>query len=154
MNQFLVPQNIDVEPKILGPLTLKQFIIVVCGIVAAVICYKFADFALFIFELIIIAIIVILFAFIRINGQPFNFFLLNIFAVVVGSNIRIWTKDANIAKSIEDKVVTKKDSFFEKEEIRSQKLSELSLLLDTGGAFQAEEEKEEDVEKLRMDEKE
>lgn len=138
MNQFLVPQFIDVEPKILGPLTLRQFIIAVIGIVFAVISYKFADLALFVVELIIIATLVILFAFIKINGQPFHFFLLNIFCVLVGSNIRIWTKNTDIVHAVEMADSKKEDQVIQKEEIKSQKLSELSLLLDTGGAFQGE----------------
>ncbi|MEZ7820759.1 MAG: PrgI family protein [Patescibacteria group bacterium] len=138
MNQFLVPQFIDVEPKILGPLTLRQFIIAVIGIVFAVVSYKFADLALFIVELIIIATLVILFAFIKINGQPFHFFLLNIFCVLVGSNIRVWTKNTDIVRAVEMADDKKEDQVVQKEEIKSQKLSELSLLLDTGGAFQGE----------------
>ena len=59
MNQFLIPQFIDVEPKILGPLTLRQFITIVIGIVLIVLCYKFADLSLFVLEFIIIASIVI-----------------------------------------------------------------------------------------------
>ena len=131
MNQFLVPQFIDVEPKILGPLTLRQFIILVIGIVFAVISYKFADLALFVVELIFIATLVILFAFIKINGQPFHFFLLNIFCVLVGSNI-------NSVHAVEDKNDEKQENVIQKEEIKAQKLSELSLLLDTGGAFQGD----------------
>lgn len=138
MNQFLVPQFIDVEPKILGPLTLRQFIILVIGIVFAVISYKFADLALFVVELIFIATLVILFAFIKINGQPFHFFLLNIFCVLVGSNIRVWSKDINSVHAVEDKNDEKQENVIQKEEIKAQKLSELSLLLDTGGAFQGD----------------
>lgn len=138
MNQFLVPQFIDVEPKILGPLTLRQFIIAVIGIVFAVIAYKFADLALFILEFIIIAVFVILFAFIKVNGQPFHYFLLNIFGVVVGSNIRIWTKDPNFMHAVDVTIKEKEENVYQKEDIKSQKLSELSLLLDTGGAFQGD----------------
>ena len=144
MNQFLVPQFIDVEPKILGPLTLRQFIIAVVGIVFAVIAYKFADLSLFVVEFIIIAVFVILFAFIKVNGQPFHYFLLNILQVLIGSNIRIWEKDINVAHTVEMINVKKENSVVQKEEIKAQKLSELSLLLDTGGAFQAENEEEDE----------
>ncbi len=137
MDQFLVPQFIDVEPKILGPLTLRQFIIVVVGIVFAVLCYKLADLSLFVVEFLIIASIVILFAFIKINGQPFHYFLLNILAVMIGSNVRIWTKDPKIARAVDNTPEKEQDNFTPKEELKANKLSELSLLLDTGGAFQS-----------------
>jgi len=143
MNQFLVPQFIDVEPKILGPLTLRQFIIAVVGIVFGVIAYKFADLGLFIVELIVIASLVILFAFIKVNGQPFHYFILNIFGVIIGSNIRIWGKDIKVVHAVDMVDVKKDDGVVQKEEMKAQKLSELSLLLDTGGAFQAEPEEEE-----------
>lgn len=143
MNQFLVPQFIDVEPKILGPLTLRQFIIAVIGIVIAVVCYKFSDLTLFILEFIIISIFVVLFAFIKVNGQPFHYFILNIFGVIVGSNIRVWGKDAKVVHAVEMVDIKKDNGAIQKEEMKTQKLSELSLLLDTGGAFQAEPEEEE-----------
>lgn len=137
MDQFLVPQFIDVEPKILGPLTLRQFIIVVVGIVLAVLCYKFADTSLFVVEFLFIAVFVILFAFIKVNGQPFHYFVLNILAVMIGSNIRIWAKDPKIVKAVDNTPENKQEEFVQKEELKASKLSELSLLLDTGGAFQS-----------------
>ena len=33
-NQFVVPQFLDVEPKIIGPITLRQFLIMVAVIVS------------------------------------------------------------------------------------------------------------------------
>ena len=138
MNQFLVPQFIDVEPKILGPLTLKQFIVIVIGIVFAVIAYRFADISLFIVEFIVIAGLVILFAFIKVNGQPFHYFLLNILGILIGSNIRVWEKDEKAMQAVQTKEEKTEDVVAEKEELKAQKLSDLSLLLDTGGAFQSE----------------
>ncbi len=154
MDQFLVPQFIDVEPKILGPLTLRQFIILVVGIVIAVLCYKLADLSLFILEFIIIATFVILFAFIKVNGQPFHYFVLNILAVLLGSNIRIWTKDPKVVKAVDNTPEKEQDNFTPKEELKASKLSELSLLLDTGGAFQSnviDEKSQEKIENNKED---
>lgn len=146
MNQFLVPQFIDVEPKILGPLNLRQFIIIVIGIVAAVLCYKLADLALFVLEFIVIACIVILVGFIKVNGREFHFFVLDIFSFGFGSNIRIWKKEEELRFTLEAKAVVEEEKDNEKVEIKGNKLSELSLLLDTGGAYRAESFEEEDEE--------
>jgi len=152
MNQFLVPQFIDVEPKILGPMDLRQFITIVIGIVAIVLCYKFADLSLFIVEAIIIASAVILLTFVKINGRGFHFFLLDIVMFFIGSDIRVWRKEERLQFVLEAKENIKEEESNEKVEIRGTKLSELSLLLDTGGAYKAEdfeeEEKEEEAREL------
>lgn len=146
MNQFLVPQFIDVEPKILGPLNLRQFIIIVIGIVAAVLCYKLADLALFILEFIIIACIVILVGFIKVNGREFHYFILDVFMFGFGSNIRIWKKEERLQFVLEAKSTAIEEENNEKVEIKGNKLSELSLLLDTGGAYKAEDFEDEETE--------
>ena len=48
MQQFTVPQFIDVEDKILGPISVRQFLIMLGGGLFAFVAYKVADFALFI----------------------------------------------------------------------------------------------------------
>ena len=146
MNQFLVPQFIDVEPKILGPLNLRQFIIIVIGIVGAVLCYKLADIALFILEFIIIACIVILVGFIKVNGREFHFFLLDLTMFGFGSNTRVWRKEERLQFALEAKAAVEEEFKNEKVEIKGNKLSELSLLLDTGGAYRTEDFEEEETE--------
>ena len=153
MNQFLVPQFIDVEPKILGPLNLRQFIIIVIGIVTAVLCYKFADLTLFILEFIVIASIVILVGFIKVNGREFHFFLLDTFMFGFGSNIRIWKKEELLQYVLEAKSVAEEEKKDEKMEIKGNKLSELSLLLDTGGAYKAENLEDEEGDELQNEDK-
>ncbi len=45
MRQFTVPQFIDVEDKIIGPLTVRQFLIMLTGFAVIGVSYKFADFS-------------------------------------------------------------------------------------------------------------
>ena len=75
MQQYVVPQFIEVEAKVFGPITARQFIICLIGGSFLFITYKLADFALFILEGLIIFVITALFAFIKINGRPFHYFL-------------------------------------------------------------------------------
>ena len=70
MAQFQVPQFLDIESKIVGPLTLKQF----AFIAAPVLISFFLFFTLNTIVWVIIAAILILtgaaFAFIKLNGRP------------------------------------------------------------------------------------
>lgn len=140
--QFVVPQFIDVEDRIIGPITTRQFIM---GIVAGLfvfLAYRFSDLALFIIEVIIIFGFYILMAFVKVNGRPFYFFILNIVETIKRPRLRVWYK-----KGIEYKITTKKEE--EKEEdimvapirkrLIDQELSALALLVDTGGRYRPEE---------------
>lgn len=146
MNQFLVPQFIDVEPKIIAGLNLRQFIFIVIGIVLTVFSYKYADIPLFILEFIVIASTTILVGFIKINGREFHFFFLDIMGFSFGSNIRVWKKEPLMRFALEAGDVVAESAINEKEMIRGNKLSELSLLLDTGGAYKTDENAVDDSE--------
>ena len=76
-NRFIVPQFIDAEDKIWGPITVRQFVLVIVGAFFVFVAYKLSDFALFIFETVIITIFTSLFAFYKVNGAPFHVFALN-----------------------------------------------------------------------------
>ncbi len=80
--QFQIPQFIEVENKIVGPLSLKQFLYLA---VAGIICFVFYFILQFWLWLIITAVFggsAVALAFVRYNGQPlikivwaaFNFF--------------------------------------------------------------------------------
>jgi len=49
MDQFVVPQFIDVEDKIFGPVTTRQFVILLIAGLIIFIAFKLADITLFIF---------------------------------------------------------------------------------------------------------
>ena len=138
--QFVVPQFIDVEAKIIGPITPKQFIvlIVTCGLIF--ISYKLADFTLFIIEAIFIFGTGVTLAFLKINNQPVYYFLLSLIQVFKKPNIRIWKREKMVV--LERKVRKKKEKTEEiitpRQILSSSKLSEISLLVDTGGRYEEE----------------
>lgn len=70
--QYKVPQNIDQEDKILGPLTFIQFIYVLVGGGVILLLFTFFDFALFLLLAVPIAILTACFALLTIQGQPFS----------------------------------------------------------------------------------
>ncbi len=145
MQQFTVPQFIDVEAKIIGPITVRQFIIMLAGVIVGAISYKLFDFALFITVIIFSLIIIGLFGFIKINGRPFHFFILNIIQTIKRHRLRVWRNDLlSVHINYEKDETAKEKEFFQPPPKRhtTSKLAELSLIVDTGGAYRGEENKD------------
>lgn len=138
--RFITPQFIDIEPKIIGPITARQFIILVIGGGLIFICYKIFDMVVFILiSLFIIAPIILAFAFIKVNGRPFHFFLLSFIQSSRRPNLRIWKKQIIIEKEIDlKKEEIKKETVVVRKTLPLRKLSHLSLQVDTGGKYQKE----------------
>ena len=141
MQQFVVPQFIDVEDKVIGPITVRQFIILLFSGGLEFLSWKFSDFTLFLFESLLIAIFTILFAFIKINGRPIHFFILNFIQTSKKPWLRLWNKEFN--PSDLRKSMKKKESQIMiipiKHMVGSSRLAELSLVVDTGGVYEGEE---------------
>ena len=78
MQQFVVPQFIDVEDKIIGPITTRQFIMMLVGAILLAIAFKLFDTGLFVVFAILDIGIVATLSFVKINGMPFHFFLSNL----------------------------------------------------------------------------
>jgi hypothetical protein len=140
MKQFLVPQFSDVEPKILGPLTVKNFIVIIIGVLLCVLAWKFADITLFILEALVIVVITALVGFVKINSRPFYLFLVDLLNFSKKGKIRVWNKDYDKIKVIEEEEEKKEEKKQIKISVTGSKLNELSLLLDTGGAYKIDDE--------------
>lgn len=140
MNQFTVPQFIDVEDKIFGPVTTRQFIILLVAGLGLFVAYKLADTALFIFMLALIGGFALVLAFIKINGQPFHYFILNIFQTMRRPSRRIWRKNYSKAELRE----LMKPAAMHIEEVKEVKklsynrIRDLTLLVNTGGYYKPE----------------
>lgn len=91
--RFQVPQFIDVEDKIFGPLTLKQFIYVAGGLSIAVVGVVF--FGIFFGLLLASPIVVLAFAlaFYKINNRPFVHTLESAFRYATKDKLYIWRKE-------------------------------------------------------------
>src|SRR3989338_9560201 len=92
MQQFTVPQFIDVEDKIFGPITVRQFIILLVDGLVLFVFYKLADLVLFVILLAIFGGIGLVLAFVKINGQPFHYFILNFLQTLRKPPLRVWQK--------------------------------------------------------------
>lgn len=141
MDQFVVPQFIDVEDKIFGPITTRQFIILLSAGLLLFIVFKLADVALFIFLAVIIGGATLVLAFVRINGQPFHYFLLNIVQTVRRPSRRIWYKSfskAELTESIKSGKVEMVEAVKEVPRMSYNRIRDLSLIVNTGGYYKPE----------------
>lgn len=137
--RFIVPQFIDAEDRIFGPVTVRQFIIVIIGALFIFAAYKLADFALFALETFVIVALTLLFAFVKVNGAPFHLFFVNFLNNVTRPKIRIWHKENVRVEEFKSKNENRKETYVKpKRLLPSSKLSELSLIIDTGGVYKGE----------------
>lgn len=144
MQRFTVPQFIDVEDKIIGPITTRQFLIFLAGAIIIAILYRFFDFSAFIFLSIIIFLFTVTLAFVKINGRPFHFFLLNIIQTSKRRGARVWNNRLAPETHPEKTPTLKFDSSrTSKEYYERSRLAQLSLIVDTQGEYRGEDESSE-----------
>jgi hypothetical protein len=143
-NQFVVPQFLDVEPRIIGPITVRQFLIGV-----AVILIEFTIYRLFLnlFWILALGIPVLvlggLFAFAKVNGQAFHFIVLNIIQTMRRPARRVWDKtlsDADLRFLMQKPPEETPPPKLVKPALESSRLQELALVVNTGGVYQGEDQ--------------
>ncbi len=138
MRQFVVPQFIDVEVKVLGPINVRQFIIMLAAVLIDALIYSFVDLGLFILISVFILGIAAIFAFAKVNGRPIHYFLLNFLQTNVSTKIRVWYKDVKMLKkeNKQKKKEEKEGQVPPRSRLTGSRLSQLSLIVDTGGRYQ------------------
>ncbi len=140
--KYVVPQFIDVEDKIIGPITTRQFIILLVTALFDFVAYKAFDFTLFLFIGLVILAMGGTLAFFRVNGQPFHFFLLNLVQTFRRPALRVWDKaysDQELRDILKAPPPPPPKKRVVKEALAINKLSELSLVVNTGGVYNPEE---------------
>ncbi|OGY47342.1 MAG: hypothetical protein A3J65_00740 [Candidatus Buchananbacteria bacterium RIFCSPHIGHO2_02_FULL_45_11b] len=143
MEQFTVPQFIDVEDKVIGPITVRQFIILLFGGGFIFIAYRLSDFVLFLIGGIIILTLTLGLAFIKVNGRPVHYFLLNLIQTSLRARLRIWQKiysQAELKEFLKTPLVQPAPPAAVKNKIRASRLAEMALIVDTGGIYEGEKE--------------
>jgi len=91
--QFEVPQFIEVEAKIFGPLTIKQFIYVAGGAgLAFIIYYLLGSFWLALPLAVPILILAAALAFYKVNDKPFINIMESAFKYFFSNKLYIWHK--------------------------------------------------------------
>lgn len=93
--RFQVPQFTDVEDKIVGPLTFKQFIYLAGGAGAIVVLFTFLPRILAIFLTLPIAAFAGLLAFYKINNQSFIKVVESFVKYSITSKLYLWKHERN-----------------------------------------------------------
>lgn len=91
--RFEVPQFIEVEDKIFGPLTWKQFIYIAGGAGAAVILYFLLPTILFVIIGLPVMTLAGFLAFHQVNNQPFSIFLESALSYFTNRKLYLWKKE-------------------------------------------------------------
>ncbi|OGH63431.1 MAG: hypothetical protein A2848_02630 [Candidatus Magasanikbacteria bacterium RIFCSPHIGHO2_01_FULL_50_8] len=139
--QFVVPQFIDAEPKLLGPVTPRQFIILFATVLVCALMKVILPFWAFILVSVILAGLGLTLAFVKINGQSFHYFLLNMLQTMRKPKIRVWQKDlsdAYLRQFIQREEIIVATKFERKQFVGVSRLNELSLIVNTGGVYRPE----------------
>lgn len=107
--QFQVPQFIEVEDKIFGPLTIRQFIYLAGGVGLSAICYLWLPFFIAIFLIVPIVGFALALAFWKINNKPFVEMLEAAVMYTLNTKLYIWKKEPRkpeAAKQNEDDLIS------------------------------------------------
>ena len=88
--EYQVPQFIEVEDKIIGPLTLKQFIYVAGGGGLCVVFFSYLPFVLAVLLSLPVAGFAAALAFYKVNGKPFIEMLEAGFNYYTGAKLFLW----------------------------------------------------------------
>ncbi len=104
--QFKVPQFLEIEDKIFGPFTFKEFVYLAGGAGLCFVLFKLLGFLLGIVPILIVAGFSLALTFYRPNNKPFIFLLESAFGFMVQSKLYIWKR----RKADEQKATAKKTS--------------------------------------------
>lgn len=130
--RFQVPQFIEVEDKIFGPLTLKQFIYLAGGAGLSFTLYRaLGSFIFSVIPIILVMAFSISLAFYKINNKPFINVVEAAFKYFFSSKLYIWKKEDNVkAQSATSDQEAKQYASIMVPKISNSKLKDLTWSLD------------------------
>lgn len=135
--QFKVPQNIDMADRIVGSLTLLQFLYLLIGGLVVYTLFSVVapvNTVLFVLTGGPVALFTLAMAFLKVQDQPFPRFVMAFFAFLFSPKARIWHREGPdpILVITADRKMEKPQAPHKK--IEKSQLEKLSQILDTGGA--------------------
>ncbi len=141
--QYVVPQFIDAEDKIFGPITARQFILLMVGGLLEFGLFKLLPFVTFLLIGIPILILVGTFAFAKVNGQVFHYFTLNLIQTAKKPKLRVWNKvytESQLRAYMKEETPIPLPPIPHKAAVSTSRLNELTLVVNTGGVYKPEED--------------
>lgn len=128
---FQVPQFIDIEDKIFGPLTFKQFIYVLGGGGAVFVLSKLLPTFIGILIGLPILGFALALAFYKVNGRPFIDIVQAWFSYKTGATLYLWKRRPSSAENIKKRdTVSVADTATYVPKVSQSKLKDLSWGLD------------------------
>jgi len=126
--QFRTPQFIEIEDKIFGPFTFRQFLYIVGGAGASFLAYKILP--IFISVIVIAAILAFsgALAFYKVNGKPFILIVEAFTRYAFSQKLYLWKKEYKAPKKGEKKEEAREDKLVPR--LSDSKLKDLSWGLD------------------------
>ncbi len=144
--KYIVPQFIDNEDKILGPITVRQFLILLAAVVLLFIAYSLSPSKL-VFGIIAVFICGIAgtFGFAKVHSQPFHLFFLNALASLMRPPLRVWDKNLTddqlrVFMSLDKITAAEVEASHRKERPTSSRLRDLTLVVNTGGVYKPDDD--------------
>ena len=142
--QFQVPQNIDLEDKIVGPLTLTQFLYVLGGGLVDYILFQSLGpnyFALFLIIGVPIALIALALAFFKVQEQPLSHFIMVGLIFLTKPKVRYWKRKTDFQPILtEPPKKAEVVASIPKHRLEKSDLEQLSYSLDTFASSKPQEE--------------
>ena len=128
---FNVPQFIDIEDKIVGPLTAKQLGWIAIGSVILLILWNTLDASAFIVAAVLNCGLFGALAFYRPYNQPLLKFILSSFHYVARPKIYVWKRNYDSMKTVKKSLAQRKAPVVSARKVlQEDKIHELSKILD------------------------
>ena len=137
--QFQVPQNIEMEDKIVGPLTLIQFLYLIFGGIVVYLLFLGTKGS-WIFWLFgtPIALIALALTFLKIQDQSLSYFIKAGLIYLSRPKVRIWQRHGLVLPVVQNiPKKTKTAAPLPKKKIEKSELEKLAYALDTQGKSKA-----------------
>ncbi len=129
--QFKVPQFLDIEDKIFGPFTFRQFVYLAGGAGICYVLFKVLGFLIGIIPILLIAGFALALAFYRPNGKPFIDMLEAGFKYMIQDKLYVWERrrftEENKKNTIDKKI---KIQTVADAKLNGEKLKDLAWSLD------------------------
>jgi hypothetical protein len=142
--QYKVPQNVDIEDKVIAGLTLRQFMfLMVSGGLCLLENFALIGSLRFLFMplAVLTGALGVSLAFVKINDRPFEHFLVSAGKTILTPSKRVWDKEVALEKDPYP-VPVKEDTLPKKKSVGELKsnLERLAMVVDSGGVHEWDED--------------
>ena len=161
--QYKIPQNVGIEDRIVGPLTLRQLIILAVGFGISYVLFAILNkiYELNVLEYIVIGLpglLAVAFALIRINDIPLMKFMFLFLEFAIKPKKRVWNHQGiaslvspDLTETAKAGITSIEQSELDRKAKSAANLEELTRMLDSGGFENVKEVEHKDIDKTQDD---